>query len=80
MSQVMSWQRRRAGVEAVLARIAAEPGYRRTLLDSPGEALAELGIELEPVAEVQGYRPPRTCGPYSCGQGKTCGVTCTITA
>jgi hypothetical protein len=41
---------RRAGVEAILARIAADPGYRRSLKDDPTAALASLAID--PAAET----------------------------
>ena len=50
-------QQRRAGVEAVLTRIAEDPTLRQQLQADPGQALAPisgLGAALEP-AEVVGY-------------------------
>ena len=50
-------QQRRAGVEAILAGIADDPGLRQQLQEDPDQALAPiggLGVALEP-AEVVGY-------------------------
>jgi hypothetical protein len=74
MSQQMNPEQRRAGVDAVLARIAADPGYRRSLKDDPSAALASLAIDpaAETPAEVFGLCTWETCRRTSC---KTTWVT-----
>ena len=54
---------RRAGVEAVLARIAADPGYRQHLRADAAAALRGLAIDpaAQTTAEVFGFRCTKTC-------------------
>jgi hypothetical protein len=72
MNQHMHRQGRRAEAEAILARIAHEPGYRQRLLDSPAEALRALDIAatIDQAPEVVGHCR-RTCQ-------NTCAWTCSI--
>ena len=54
---------RRSPVEVVLARIAADPGYRRSVKDDPAAALASLAIDpaADALAEVFGLCTWETC-------------------
>jgi hypothetical protein len=71
MRQHTSWQQRRAGVTAILERIARDPSYREHLLDSPAAALRVVGgpAAVDERPEVVGYG---WCG-------FTCGDTCRVT-
>lgn len=61
---------RRAGVEAVLARIAVDPTYRQQLRSDAATAL--LGLAIDPAAQT----PAEVFG-FKCL--KTCRHTCSIT-
>lgn len=56
--------RRRAGADAILARIARDPAFRQQLRAAPAAALAALG----------------DAGPEVVGYGKSCKWTCSYTA
>jgi hypothetical protein len=68
MGEQRAWQRRREGVEAILTRIATDPGYRRNLKDDPATALQGLANEpaAEAPAEVFGLCKSVTCQTRSC--------------
>jgi hypothetical protein len=59
---------RRASVETVLARIATDPGYRKSLKDDPAAAIRALAIDpaAEAPADVFGLCRSVTCRPKSC--------------
>ena len=60
---------RRAGVEAVLERIAGDPGYRQQLRSDAATALRGLAIDpTSETAEVVGFKCLKTCA-------HTCSIT-----
>ena len=60
---------RRAGVEAVLERIAGDPAYRQQLRSDAATVLRDLAIDpTSETAEVVGFKCLKTCA-------HTCSIT-----
>ena len=68
MNQYDVSRARRASVEAVLARIATDPGYRQNLKADPAAGIRALAINpmAEAPAEAFGLCRSVTCRPRSC--------------
>ena len=66
MSHSLS-QQRRAGVEAILARIAADPAFRQQIQANPSETIVSL-VHVDDAPEVKGFR-------MACISKHTCRIT-----